>query len=300
MPDSINDNLGLALRVLLKPIAKLLIDQGITHKDFSEAAKEAFVEMALRSQVESGKVNRSRVAIVTGLTRKEVARVISRAHRDKTPNRNFSRPGKVLHGWHNDPAYVGPYGVPLDIPYDLGDGSSSGPCFMHLVRIYSGDQSPLQMLEELLRVGAAKQLDDGMLRVLRPDFEPESLSPKLIERWGDVSFKLLTTLSANVQKSAVGKGIFDRLVISDQRLSESELEGFEHYLKNRGQEFLVEVDNWLTRSISQKKTSSDKENSVESGVAMIQYIVRDDSEKGTLQDFLSRNGIAADDDNSRD
>ena len=188
--------------------------------------------------------------------------------------------------------------MPLDIPYDGGFGSSQGPSFMHLVRVYSGDQSPLQMLDELLRVRAVKQLDDGMLKVLRPDFEPDSLSPKLIERYGDVAFKLLTTLSANVQKSAVGRGIFDRVVISDQQLTDDELEGFEHYLKSRGQEFLVEVDNWLTRSISNKQKRTRIEPSFDSGVAMIQYIVRDPSEKGTLRDFLLENGIAddADDD----
>ena len=81
---------------------------------------------------------------------------------------------------------------------------------MHLVRVYSGDQSPLQMLDELLRVGAVKEIEDGSLKVLRPDFEAARLSPELIERYGDVAFKLLTTLSANVQKTAIGKGIFDR------------------------------------------------------------------------------------------
>ncbi|MEL6300617.1 MAG: DUF6502 family protein [Pseudomonadota bacterium] len=295
MPNTINDNLNRALRVLLKPIAKLLIDQGITHRDFSEAAKEAFVEMALRKQVASGKVNRSRAAIVTGLTRKEVARVISRAKAKADDGRSYSRPTRVLHGWHNDPEYIGPYGVPLDIPYDAGSGSASGPSFMHLVRVYSGDQSPLQMLEELLRVGAVKQLEDGVLKVLRPDFEPASLSPELIERYGDVSFKLLTSLSANIQKSGLGEGIFDRVVISDQPMTDSELQGFERYLKTRGQDFLVEIDNWLTRSVSVKKSvdSFDPSNpSYDSGVAMIQYVVRDPSEKQTLQEFLVSHGIA--------
>lgn len=296
MSDSVNENLGLALRTLLKPLAKLLIDQGITHKGFSEAAKEAFVEMALRQQYETGRINRSRVAIVTGLTRKEVAKVIDRAMRQENSGRNFSRPGKVLHGWHNDPAYSGPYGVPLEISYDGIDGSGGAPSFVHLVRVYSGDQSPLQMLDELKRVSAVKELDDGSLRVLRPDFEPDSLSPKLIERFGDVAFNLLTTLSANVQKTAVGQGVFDRVVISDQPLNKAELEEFDVYLKSRGQDILVEIDNWLTRTVSKKKGAGlDSEANFDSGVAMLQYITLKPEEKSSLRDFLIENNIVGDD-----
>ena len=113
MNESVKANLGQAIRLLLKPLAKLLIAQGITHREFAEAAKEAYVEMALRHFQKEGKINRSRIAILTGLTRKEVANVIGKAMSQEVPDRTFSRPGKVLHGWHNDPDYTGPYGVPL-------------------------------------------------------------------------------------------------------------------------------------------------------------------------------------------
>ena len=118
MTQSVNSNLGRALRMLLKPVIRLLVSQGVTHREFSEAAKEAFVEIAMRQQAASGRVNRSRIAIVTGLTRKEVKNVIDRALSEDTNGRQFSRPGKVLAGWYNDPAYNGPYGFPLDIPYN--------------------------------------------------------------------------------------------------------------------------------------------------------------------------------------
>lgn len=295
MSDSVKQNLRLALRMMLKPIAKLLIAQGITHQEFSEAAKEAYVEMALRHFDKPGKLNRSRVAILTGLTRKEVAKVIERAMRQEYQSRQFSRPGRVLHGWYNDPDYVGPYGIPHEIPYERVDGASQSPSFVHLVRTYSGDQSPRQMLEELLRVGAIKELDDGSLKPIRRDFEPEGLSPKLIERFGDVGFNLLTTLSANVQKTAVGEGVFDRVVISNQRLNDRELKGFEEYLKTRGQSILEEIDTWLTTGIS-KKTEEAAESCYESGLAMLQYIVREPQDKTSLRDYLLAQGFDEPDD----
>lgn len=293
MSDSVKDNLGLALRLMLKPVVKLLVDQGITHQEFAEAAKEIYVEVALRQYTEAGRLNKSRIAIVTGLTRKEVANVISRALSQEKVGKNFSRPGRVLHGWHNDPDYTGPYGVPMEIPYEATDGSGAAPSFVHLVKTYSGDQSPKQMLDELLRVGAVTKLEDGSYKVLRRDFEAESLSPKLIERFGDIGFNLLTTLSANVQKTGIGEGIFDRAVISNNKLDEKELAEFERYLKTRGQQILEEIDNWLTREVTSKSESD--ERVYESGLAMLQYIVYKPEEKKSLSDLLSDMGLENED-----
>ena len=293
MTSSVKDNLGRSLRMMLKPLAKLLIAQGITHKEFSEAAKEAYVEVALRHFQRGEALNRSRVAIVTGLTRKEVANVIARAMMQTPQGKNFSRPGRVLHGWHNDPDYTGPYGMPLEIPYDSVAGAGEPPSFVHLVKTYSGDQSPLQMLDELLRAGAVVKLDDDTFKPIRRDFEPQSLSPKLIERFGDIGFNLFSTLAANVQKKGQGEGIFDRVVISNQKLSDAELSEFKRYLNTRGQSILEEMDNWLTRTVSQKSDGT-AQDTYETGVAMLQYIIWDPADKSTLRDFLLENGVEMD------
>jgi len=291
MANTVKENLGQALRMMLKPLAKLLISQGVTHKEFSEAAKEAFVETALRHFQQGDKINRSRVAIITGLTRKEVANVINRALKQEPQGKEFSRPGRVLHGWHNDPDYTGPYGLPLEIPYDSTDPSGAPPSFVHLVKTYSGDQSPVQMLDELQRAGAIVKLDDDTYKAIRRDFEPQSLSPKLIERFGDIGFNLYSTLSANVQKKGVGEGIFDRAVISNQKLTKRELEVFKEYLNTRGQTILEEIDNWLTRTVSQKNGIEQSEEFYETGVAMLQYIIWDTEDKSSLREFLIERGI---------
>lgn len=289
MNQSVKENLGRALRLMLKPVAKLLIDQGISHQEFSEAAKEAFVEMAIRDQVATGKINRSRIAIVTGLTRKEVAAVLARSMAEESHPRTFSRPGRVLHGWHNDPDYTGPYGMPLEIPYEAEGCGQTEPSFVNLVRTYSGDQSPVQMLDELLRVGAVIETEPQRYKPLRRDFEADRLSPKLIERFGDISFNLLTTLSFNVQKEKIGEGIFDRRVLSNQKLNANELELFESYLKSRGQQFLEEVDNWLTGTVVHKAEGATEV--YDSGLAMIHYTTLEPELKQTLHELLIELGL---------
>ena len=291
MNSEIDENMGRALRMLLKPVARLLLAQGISHKSFAEAAKEVFVEIALREQEESKKLVKSRVAIVTGLTRKEVTNVIDKALNEDAPARNFSRPGKVLNAWYNDPQYVTPYGVPMEIPYDIEGEPGAAPSFVHLVKAYSGDQSPLQMLDELLRVGAIKQLDDGHIKVLRRGYEPASLSPKMIQRFGEISYDLLTTLAINVRKEAPGYGVFDRAVVSDQPMTAEELEQFRDFLQKRGQDMLVELDQWLTMNVTKKPAGQTVPQVFNSGVAMIHFITARPEERDSLRDFLIKRRI---------
>lgn len=292
MDSNVKQNLGRALRLLLKPLAKLLIDQGITHHEFSEAAKEAYVEMALRQQIKGGKINRSRAAIVTGLTRKEVSAVMSRALHEAPKSRIYSRTDRVLSGWYNDPDYTGPYGIPLEIPYEAPAGSDSAPCFVSLVRVYSGDQSATQMLDELLRVGAIAETDAGVYKPLRRDFEPERLSPKLIARFGDVTYNLLGTLAANVQKEKLGGGNFDRRVMANDKLSADELVRFRDYLRDRGQRALEEIDNWLTLNVERK--AENDEDAYDTGLAMIHYVTSSPEEKRTLGELLNEIGLKDD------
>lgn len=294
MNDSVKSNLGQALRLLLKPLARLLIDQGITHREFTEIAKEAFVEMAIRyfrEEESKKKVNRTRIAILTGLTRKEVANVLTKAMSQENPERSFSRPGKVLHGWHNDPRYQGPYGLPLEIPYEAEDKSTDLPSFENLVKQYGSDQSARQMLDELLRVSAVMEVERDVYKPIRRDFEPEGLSPKLIERFGNVGFNLNTTLTANIQKERPGKGIFDRAVTSNQPVTDEERRAFDEYLKERGQTMLEEIDQWLTQNVTQKPSGPVEGEFYETGVAMIEFTVLHPEDKESLRDHLVKVGM---------
>jgi len=75
MGQDVKDHLRSALTLMFKPLIRLLIAQGVTHAEFAETAKDVYVEVALRHFEAEGKVNRSRIAILTGLTRKEVKKI---------------------------------------------------------------------------------------------------------------------------------------------------------------------------------------------------------------------------------
>ena len=288
MGEHVQEHLRLALRTMLKPLIRLLISQGVSHADFSEAAKDVYVEMAIRHFDDSEKVNQSRVAILTGLTRKEVKNVIDRAMTATSHAKNFSRPSRVLVGWHSDPKYTGPYGVPLEIPYE--STINDQPSFKELVRAYSGDMAPLQMLKELIRVGAVVQLDNGNYKVLRRNFEPERLSPELLERFGDVAHNFFSTAAANIEKSEQGAGFFERVVYAEEPITKEIIAQFDMYVKTRGQEFLEELDNWFVRK--QEEASSNQER-FDTGFGMFHY-VESKEDKQSLRGLLLERGLDSD------
>lgn len=285
MGHNVKEHLRLALRMMLKPLVKLLISQGVTHGDFSEAAKDVYVEVAIRHFDKSKKVNQSRAAILTGLTRKEVKNVIDRAISAEPDGKNYSRPSRVLAGWHSDPKYIGPYGVPLEVPYE--SSGVGGPSFVDLVRTYSGDMAPRPMLKELTRVGAVVELENKTYKAVRRDFEPEALSPELVERLGKMGHYFFSTTAANIEKAGQGSGNFDRRVFTDEGLTRESIKEFDKYIKQRGQDFLEELDNWF---VAREKGDKDKPARQNTGLCMIHYIVNEDDEKD-LKDLLVERGL---------
>lgn len=287
MGQNVKEHLRLAVRMMLKPLVRLLISQGVSHGDFSEAAKDVYVEMAIRHFDRSEKLNQSRTAILTGLTRKEVKNVIDRALSAEPHSKNFSRPSRVLAGWHSDPKYIGPYGVPLEIPYEsTGDGGAS---FTELVRTYSGDMAPRPMLRELIRVGAVVELENKTYKAVRRDFEAEALSPELVARLGKVGHYFFSTAAANIEKKEQGSGYFDRRVYTDQGLAPESIVEFDAYIKQRGQEFLEELDNWI---VSMEKNDKEKPERRNTGLCMVHYVVNEEDEED-LKDLLVERGLEA-------
>ena len=286
MAEQVQEDLRLALRMMMKPLIRLLISQGVSHADFSSAAKDVFVEMSIRHFDEGQKINQSRVAILTGLTRKEVKNVIDRAMTAKSHGKNFSRPSRVLVGWHSDPKYTGPYGVPLELPYEF-DESDDRPSFKELVKAYSGDMAPAQMLKELLRVGAVVKLDTGNYRVVRREFEPERLSPEILERFGDVAHNFFSTAATNIEKKGQRAGLFERVVYAEEALSDEILLQFDEFVKHRGQDFLEELDNWF---VLRQGMSDGAQNRKDTGFGMYHY-VEDKLNKESLRDLLIERGL---------
>ena len=284
MGQDVKDHLRSALTLMFKPLIRLLIAQGVTHAEFAETAKDVYVEVALKHFEAEGKVNRSRIAILTGLTRKEVKNVIDRTIEAGYQEKTFSRPERVLTGWYSDPKFQGPYGIPLELPYESSEVEEKS--FVGLVKQYSGDLAPRQMLNQLLEAGSVVDVD-GRYKAVRRIFKHSTLSPSLIKRLGEVGYRVFSTAAKNIDKQMEGSGYFDRMVFSDDGCTDEQIVAFNEYIKVRGQDFLEEIDVWFS---SRKELNKPGEDRKETGLYMVHY-VGDSDDSGTLRGLLMERGV---------
>jgi len=227
------------------------------------------------------KISLSRMAIMTGLSRKEVARLVREGGqiRRTTHESELNRVGRVLQGWYTDSEFTGPYGVPLDLKFD---DAPRKPSFTELVRRYSGDMPARAMLDELLRVGAARlEKDSGLIRVLNRAYVPEKLAAESVRHFGLTARNFIDTLDVNLRKAGPGRGRFERRVVADHGMKATDLMEFDLFVRDRGQQFLVEVDDW----ISAREAPRNVEESVSAGVGLYIY-VRNASEDEALEKSL--------------
>ncbi len=283
MSDSLKQTLLAAFRVLMSPLVRILLRHGISYAEFAEVAKAVYVETAIRDfKVVGKRATRTRIAVITGLTRKEVKRVIDEAVKERYELKtSYNRLGRVLVGWHTDPEFIGPYGMPLELQYE--SGNPADVTFAGLVKKHSGDMSPRSILDELVRVGAVLETEGSWYRVLRRDYIPEAQGVHNFERVGGVIKNFINTIDFNMTKSAPGKGRFERMVVADDGIRTQDLPKFDAYLRDRCQSLLEEIDNWLTKL--PKPTEEESASVIKTGLGIYHYM-GDDLDDRTFKELL--------------
>jgi hypothetical protein len=288
MGESIKLPLLRAYQVLLGPLIRILLRQGISYAEFSEIAKAVYVEVALKDfKVAGRKATRTRVAVITGLTRKEVKRVIDEAVKDQyEPKSKFSRLGRVLVGWHTDTDFTGPYGLPLELQYETNNPGEL--TFAELVKRHSGDMSPRSILDELIRVGAVRETDAGWYRVLRREYITDAQGRDTFERTGFIVRNFVNTVDFNMTKSAPGKGRFERHVFPADGLRVEDMPLFDAFLRERCQTLLEELDNWLAKLPVPDAKKGDRV--MHTGVGVYHYMTNEDDDRN-LRTVLQDEGL---------
>lgn len=195
MQDEIQRRILGAFLVVLRPMARILLRFGIGFREFSEIAKTAFVDVASSDYGLRGRpTNISRVAVMTGLTRKEVKRLRDKIESGEDRLAVKTTPlCEILHKWHAEDDYLDRLGRPAKLPF-----AGKSPSFAELVRKFGGDIPPGAMRTELKRVGAIQEEKDGTLRVVRRSVTPAGKHDNLIAALAHSAYPLLTTIAHNI------------------------------------------------------------------------------------------------------
>ena len=237
-----------ACRRWLRPLVRLLIRSGITWKEFADLAKDVYVDVATRDFGKRGRpTNIARTAVLTGINRREVARLRELLAAQVVPEPAYLNAAqRVLSGWHQDRAFLDASGAPIELTlHDNGDGDGAAS-FDALCDRYAGDMPPTVLIKELLAVGAVVEDPAGRLRVLSRTYIPAQADPDKVLRAGSVLEDIGGTVLHDLFCPSGEPLRFERRAEND-RIDAQHLPAFREYLEREGQAFLERVDDWLTQ-----------------------------------------------------
>lgn len=229
-----------ALLGVLRPLAAMLLRFGIGYREFAAVARSAFVDAATAEFGVRGRpTNISRVAAMTGLTRKEVRRLRSLPEAGLAPG-PATVPADVLHRWYTDPRYLARPGVPLELPF-----AGPEPSFAGLVRSCAGDLPPGAVRAELRRIAVLLESPTGALRPLRREVVPASALDAMLEGFATGLRPVALTVGWNA--AAAGSGGHRRFqrAVTSRHVPRARAAEAEAVLRGRLTALTGEVDDYL-------------------------------------------------------
>ena len=232
-----------AAAATLRPLVKRLLVSGVPFGVLESRLRELFVEVATRELAIPGRPQTdSRIALVTGLNRKEVRRLRA-GHPTATAPASFSRnqAASLVSRWMADRHATDASGRPRAIPYQ----ADRGPSFVKLSRALTADLPPRAILDELVRSGAV-ELREGNLVALRSDaYVPQSGRPEKLAMLAEDPAELVETMLGNIFGDAEN-ALLQRKVAYDN-LGGDGLERVRALMRREGERFLRRVDRLLAR-----------------------------------------------------
>ena len=233
-----------AFRNLMLPIVRMAMRHGLSHAELHEALCRSIAECA-NDMFPNASRSTPQLSILTGIPRSTAARIQETMDTSAAEElSNLTLLGRLIVGWQRD--FVGPYGIPLELPMEPGEYS-----FPDLVRRIAGRASPSRVLDELKRVGVVEITPSGRVRLTNRPYITGRLRPEGIERMSWVMRDLAETLDFNLDPTREGPPRFERRMYAQEPLSGYLLEGFRELVKEEGQTFLSRLDNWLSEQLKE-------------------------------------------------
>jgi hypothetical protein len=237
----VNRVLATATKKLLKPLVRILLRHGISQGTFAELAKYAYVEVAMKEFGLKGKGQSiSRASILTGLSRKEVAKLVKSAMKEDIPER-YNRAVRVMTGWLQDKRFTDKNGAPLVLPIE-----AKSPSFSELVKLYSGDLTPGSVLDELTRVGSVRLVKGGKVRLISRGYVPYKGSSEKLEMLGIDVAEFISTIDHN-HTCKPEEAFYQRKVWYDN-LPEEAIPLLRKLVAKEAQKVLELLNKWMAKS----------------------------------------------------
>lgn len=269
--------LAVAVTRILRPLIRVLLRNGISFHTFAELSKRAYVEVASNDMgIPGRKSSGSRVAILTGLTRKEIQRLSSIGPDDDPEGaERYNRAARVIAGWVRDKEFVDARGEPLPL---AGEGGRLS--FAELVRRHGGDVPARAVLDELLRVGVVERDPaTGDIRLLARAYIPRTSDLEKVAILGSDVADLIATIDHNMRDGSSDPR-FQRKVMYDNLPVEA-IPDFRKLSAERAQELLELLDRWLSEQDRDANPSRQGSGRMRAGIGI--YYFEEDVSRTTKE-----------------
>ena len=163
-------NLHAPLARLLRPLVRLCIRGGMTFPALAQLLRELFINVAEHDFALEGKEQTdSRVSLLTGIHRKEVARLRGAGAPVNEVPATLSRTSAIIARWIAAPEFTDAKGEPLPLPRTAG---GDAPSFESLVASITKDVRPRAVLDEWLDRKLVTINDDEAIVLVEAAFVP--------------------------------------------------------------------------------------------------------------------------------
>jgi len=240
MPQALQGALG----EILEAVARICLQHGVSLEVVTELTKRAMVRVAHREFTIPGrKQSASRIAVLTGMHRKDVARALASSPPDGPDSRErIAYVARVIAGWRRDKRFKDRRGRTASLGLD-----APSPSFMDLVKRYGGRDIPGRaVLDELERIGAVSRLRNGRIRLVTSAYVPAGASKESVAIFGEDVADLIQTIGQNMASGPEG-GIFQRRVAYDNLPVEA-IERIHRQVRKEGQALLESLDGLMAKS----------------------------------------------------
>ncbi|MHB8475684.1 MAG: DUF6502 family protein [Steroidobacteraceae bacterium] len=259
-----------ALKNVIDPLVDLMFDASVTVHEFCQLARERAVRTAARRVAkESGRESKSRVAIITGLPRSEVARLLKSD--DVSLRRRLGQhpARRVLAAWFDNPRFLATDGEPAVLPI-FGKRRS----FEQLVATHSRGTPVRAMLDELTQINAVEVLGDQRVKAKSRVPVLTGLTTRAVVMIGERTRDLLDTLISNLRSTS--KPLFEGTAILDE--TDLELVSLvRREIAEQGENFITGANSLLSRYCRRQRRSIPKP-SVKCRLGVTVYYFQGDTE----------------------
>jgi hypothetical protein len=248
---------------LMRPLMPVALEYGLSAKEVSDVVRRVYVRaLEARLASQSRPPTDARLALMSGLTRSEVSAFRDSQRGAAAAGRHsaaqLDQIASLLSTWHTHPRFSGAYGLALDLDL-VPDAASNRRSFSELVEVACPNADREGILDELVAIGSAEVIDGTTIRCRSRAYvwrSAEVNDATRIDRTARFLEAAAASFAHNLRQDV--PGYFERTLVSDVPLSEKGRDDFARLAKEKGEEFILELDTSVSKLVDPEGTRGGK------------------------------------------